>query len=106
MHRLQSKKLFIYIFILFIIIFAILFTKSRLYTNRYLHNNSTKITKNATYTSSPSNRTILPGEQIWKNGISSYVFGVNDTNLWDGSNNIETNTEVQQLTKQAHFPLI
>jgi len=48
---------------------------------------------------------LLPGEQIWKNGVSSYLFGTNNTNNWS-SNNIETNTVAQQYLHDAHIPLI
>jgi hypothetical protein len=48
---------------------------------------------------------LLPGQQRWKNGVSSYLFGTNNTNNWD-SNNLETNTRAQQLLHQARIPLI
>ena len=49
--------------------------------------------------------TMLPGEQIWNNGASSYIFGTNNTELW-ASDNIETDLAVQQALKNAHVPLI
>jgi hypothetical protein len=53
---------------------------------------------------SPSS-SLLPGEQIWKNGVSSYLFGTNNTNNWS-SNNIETNTVARRYLHDAHIPLI
>lgn len=57
----------------------------------------------------------LPGEQIWKNGVSSYIFGTTDTGEWSAPN-IEftdslmapgtSNTVVQNLVKQAGFSLM
>jgi hypothetical protein len=48
---------------------------------------------------------LLPGQQRWKNGVSSYLFGTNNTNNWEG-NNLETNATAQQLLQEAHLPLI
>jgi len=50
-------------------------------------------------------QSLLPGEHIGKNGVSSYLFGTNNTNNWS-SNNIETNTVAQQYLHNAHIPLI
>lgn len=47
---------------------------------------------------------LLPGEQIW-NGVSSYIFGTNNTYNWS-ANNLETNSTTQQLLKAAKIPLI
>jgi hypothetical protein len=52
-----------------------------------------------------SSSSLLPGEQIWKNGVSSYLFGTNNTNNWS-DNNIETNTVAQQYLRGAHIPLM
>lgn len=61
--------------------------------------------KIATEQPSSSSSSLLPGEQIWKNGVSSYLFGTNNTYNWS-SNNIETNTIAQQYLRDAHIPLI
>ena len=47
----------------------------------------------------------LPGQQTWKNGVSSFLFGTNDTQEWD-SDNVETNPAIQQALKRAHFTLM
>lgn len=52
----------------------------------------------------PSGR-LLPGEQIWKQGVSSFLFGTNDTYEWS-SNNIETQPAIQAALRSAGFPLI
>jgi len=49
--------------------------------------------------------TLLPGQQIWQNGVSSYIFGTNNTYEWS-TNNIETNATARQLLQAAHIPLI
>lgn len=59
--------------------------------------------------------TSLPGEQLWGNRISSYIFGGGDTGEW-GAPNLEftdsviapgnPNTAVQNLVKHAGFTLI
>lgn len=102
----RSKKIFIYIFVALIIFCTLLSTANAASIDKFIQVVRNKVAGNVTNTSSPYNPPLLPGEQIWKNGVSSYVFGVNNTNLWNESNNIETNTGVQQLVKQAHFPLI
>ncbi len=94
--RSKSKKLFRYVFISLIIICVVLFAE-----NVYSHT-----ARNQQHTTFPRDPITLPGEKFLKNGVSSYVFGVNNTNLWNTNNNIETNTKIQQLVKEAHFPLI
>ena len=47
----------------------------------------------------------LPGVQIWQQGISSYVFGTNDTYEWS-SQNIETQPAIQHALRDAGFTLI
>ena len=47
----------------------------------------------------------LPGQQLWKQGISSFLFGTNDTQEWY-SNNVETSPAIQQSLKDAHFTLM
>jgi lysophospholipase L1-like esterase len=49
--------------------------------------------------------TLLPGEQVWKQGASSLLFGTNDTYEWS-TQNIETMTSVQSSLRQAGFTLI
>lgn len=48
---------------------------------------------------------MLPGQQIWKNGVSSYLFGTNDTFEWRHQN-IETEPAVQDALRSAGFTLI
>ena len=53
----------------------------------------------------PQSISLLPGQQIWKNGVSSYLFGTNDTQEWV-ANNVETNLTVQHALNNAHFTLL
>ena len=53
----------------------------------------------------PGSLSLLPGQQIWKNGVSSYLFGTNDTQEWV-ANNVETNPNVQHALNNAHFTLM
>ncbi len=53
----------------------------------------------------PPSLSLLPGQQIWKNGVSSYLFGSNDTQEWV-TNNVETNQTVQHALNNAHFTLM
>lgn len=48
---------------------------------------------------------LLPGQQIWKQGVSSFLFGTTDTQEWS-SDNVETDPAVQQALKDAHFTLM
>lgn len=48
---------------------------------------------------------LLPGQQVWKQGVSSFLFGTNDTQEWS-TINIETLPAVQQALKDAHFTLM
>lgn len=48
---------------------------------------------------------LLPGQQVWKQGVSSFLFGTNDTQEW-ADDNVETNQGVQQALKDAHFTLM
>jgi len=50
-------------------------------------------------------RILLPGEQIWKAGASSFLFGTNDTQEW-ASDNVETNPSIQQALKAANMTLM
>ncbi|HET9918990.1 MAG TPA: GDSL-type esterase/lipase family protein [Ktedonobacteraceae bacterium] len=49
--------------------------------------------------------TVLPGQQIWQQGASSFLFGTNDTQEW-AKNNVETSSSIQQALKDAHFTLM
>ena len=42
---------------------------------------------------------------MWKNAVSSYLFGTNDTQEWT-ANNVETNPTIQQVLNDAHFTLM
>ncbi len=48
---------------------------------------------------------LLPGQERWKEGVSSFLFGSNDTQEWS-QDNVETNQAVQQALKAAHFTLL
>lgn len=48
---------------------------------------------------------LLPGQQMWKNGVSSFLFGTNDTQEWT-ANNVETSPTIQQALKNARFTLM
>lgn len=79
-------------------------------------NSSGSASATATPTSvvSAGSYALLPGEQIWKNGVSNLIFGTNDTGEW-GYPNFEfsdsqaapgtPNTVVQNAIKNAHFQL-
>ena len=47
----------------------------------------------------------LPGLQVWKQGVSSFLFGANDTQEWS-QNNVETSPAIQGALKAAHFSLM
>lgn len=47
----------------------------------------------------------LPGQQVWKQNVSSFLFGTNDTQEW-ATNNVETSTAIQQSLKAAHMTLM
>jgi hypothetical protein len=55
--------------------------------------------------STPSMMVTLPGQQIWKQGISSYLFGTNDTYEWQ-DHNIQTEPAIQEALRHAGFSLI
>ena len=56
-------------------------------------------------TTSTAGGPLLPGQQIWKQGVSSFLFGTNDTQEW-ASDNVETDPAIQQALKDAHFTLM
>jgi lysophospholipase L1-like esterase len=47
----------------------------------------------------------LPGQQIWKQGVSSFLFGTTDTYEWS-PHNIETEPAIQGSLRNAGFTLI
>jgi len=47
----------------------------------------------------------FPGQQLWKSGVSSLLFGTNDTQEWS-TNNVETSSAIQAALKSAHFTLM
>jgi len=53
----------------------------------------------------PVVRATLPGQQIWRQGVSSFLFGTNDIYEWS-SQNIETQPAIQQALRRAGFTLI
>ena len=48
---------------------------------------------------------LLPGQQLWKNNVSSFLFGTNDTQEWVPSN-LETTPAIQQALRSAHFTVM
>src|SRR5947209_14766999 len=50
----------------------------------------------------------LPGQQKWKEGASSFLFGTNDTQSWNLQDNIETDPYqiIQPSLKTAHLSLM
>lgn len=48
---------------------------------------------------------MLPGEQIWKQGVSSFLFGTNDTHEWS-TQNFETQPAIQDSLRSAGFTII
>src|SRR5579864_7382793 len=55
----------------------------------------------------PPPNNALPGQQVWKQGVSSYLFGTNDTYEWaDNNNDIETQPKFQQALRDAGFTLM
>ena len=55
--------------------------------------------------SPPPVRAALPGQQIWKDGASSLLFGTNDTYEWSTSN-IETSPAIQNQLRAAGITLV
>ena len=47
----------------------------------------------------------LPGQQIWKDYTSSFLFGTNDTHEWSPKN-IQTEASIQEALRSAGFTLI
>ena len=48
---------------------------------------------------------LLPGEEIWKHEVSSFLFGTNDTYEWS-KQNFETQPAIQGALRDAGFTLI
>ncbi|MBA2394822.1 MAG: hypothetical protein H0V70_19015 [Ktedonobacteraceae bacterium] len=55
--------------------------------------------------SSTTAKPALPGQKIWKQNVSSFLFGTNDTYEWS-PNNIQTQPKIQQALQSAGFTLI
>ncbi|HEY7834978.1 MAG TPA: GDSL-type esterase/lipase family protein [Ktedonobacterales bacterium] len=47
----------------------------------------------------------LPGSQVWNQGVSSFLFGTNDSYEWS-PNNIETQPAIQDELRRAGFTLV
>ncbi len=58
-----------------------------------------------TASSSSTTKPVLPGQKIWKQNVSSFLFGTNDTYEWS-PNNIQTQPKIQQALQGAGFTLI
>lgn len=50
-------------------------------------------------------KAVLPGQKIWKQNVSSFLFGTNDTYEWS-NNNIQTQPAIQQSLRNGGFTLI
>lgn len=48
---------------------------------------------------------VMPRQALWKNGVSSFLFGTNDTYEW-ATNNIQTQPAIQASLKSAGFTVI
>lgn len=68
----------------------------------------TKITSRAQTPTQHATTSSLPGQQQWKEGVSSFLFGTNDTQSWNLQDNIETDPYhiIQPSLKTAHFTLM
>src|SRR5438876_223197 len=55
--------------------------------------------------SATTTKPVLPGQKIWKQNVSSFLFGTNDTYEWS-PNNIQTQPKIQQALRNANFTLI
>ncbi len=55
--------------------------------------------------SAATKKPVLPGQKIWKNNVSSFLFGTNDTYEWS-PNNIQTQPAIQQTLRNGGFTLI
>ncbi|SRR6266487_71542 len=50
-------------------------------------------------------KAVLPGQKIWKQNVSSFLFGTNDTYEWS-DNNIQTQPAIQYALRSGGFTLI
>src|SRR5450755_326838 len=66
---------------------------------------SSNTEQNSPVKASSSARPVLPGQQIWKQGVSSFLFGTNDSYEWS-PNNLQTQPAIQQALRAAGFTLI
>ena len=62
-------------------------------------------TSNSDIPSATKTTTQLPGQHIWKQNVSSFLFGTNDTYEWS-ANNIQTEPTIQTLVRKAGFTLM
>lgn len=69
------------------------------------HASSHAATSNSSKVRDGITQIFFPGQQIWKSGVSSFLFGTNDSQEW-ASNNIETEPGIQKALKDAHFTLM
>jgi hypothetical protein len=57
--------------------------------------------------STPRSSSLLPGQAIWKNGVSSYLFGTNDSVDWSVDNFVtDPHHIIQSSLKAAHFQIM
>lgn len=66
---------------------------------------STPVQSATSGTTQSPGKTLLPGQKIWNKGVSSFLFGTNDTQEWY-KNNVETAPDIQNALKDAHFSLM
>jgi len=66
---------------------------------------SSPITTSNTDTPTDTAATQLPGQHIWKQHVSSFLFGSNDTYEWS-PHNIQTEPAIQALLRSAGFTLL
>ena len=58
-------------------------------------------------TSTPTKNPVLPGQQLWKNGVSSYLFGTNDSVDYSNDNFVtDPRHIIQSSLKSAHFQIM
>ncbi len=66
---------------------------------------STSSTQNGTTQHFTLTNGSLPGQQLWKNNVSSFLFGTNDSYEWS-THNIQTEPAIQQALRTAGFTLM
>lgn len=69
--------------------------------------NASAPSSQATLTPAPFRSGPLPGQATWNNGVSSFLFGTNDSQEWS-EDNIQTDPyhRIQSSLKSAHFTLM